>query len=418
MPDVTVSSAVDTFMIQGTQALLRTTGLGLGSAALLTAGTGANNAVQLDGSSKLPAVDGSQLTNLPSVTIPGSAMQVLTSDGAGGVTATGVTIDAGNNVTASGFGLVPTGLLFWQSQIIVRSPSNGVLNFFDSGNVNRASIGVGLVDSTISDAATNTIVTALTLSHATSATAAAGLGVAEVFQLESAAGTMRTAGQISTAWTSAVDGAESSVVTIQPMRGGSLASGLSIGPTTLAYDGGSVTGSSTTSFASIAGTWNTSGSPTAVQVNITATAFGAAALLMDLQTGGTSTFNVSPISSGVMAMTLGSASPQIVMGDGTGGSAKLNFNNSVSQGYALNGANGGLTISNNNNTNPFLILPSSSGATLTPAGASVIIGTGKGFQLGNNATTGLTAGVLAALTNATVVIIDGSGQAYRVPCII
>ena len=39
--------------------------LGLGSAAVLTAGTSANNAVQLDGSSRLPAVDGSQLTNLP-----------------------------------------------------------------------------------------------------------------------------------------------------------------------------------------------------------------------------------------------------------------------------------------------------------------------------------------------------------------
>jgi hypothetical protein len=38
--------------------------LGLGSAALLTAGTSANNAVQLDGSGKLPAVDGSQLTNV------------------------------------------------------------------------------------------------------------------------------------------------------------------------------------------------------------------------------------------------------------------------------------------------------------------------------------------------------------------
>lgn len=40
------------------------TNLGLGSAALLTAGTSANNAVQLDGSAKLPAVDGSQLTGL------------------------------------------------------------------------------------------------------------------------------------------------------------------------------------------------------------------------------------------------------------------------------------------------------------------------------------------------------------------
>lgn len=38
--------------------------LGLGTAATLTAGTAANNAVQLDGSGRLPAVDGSQLTGI------------------------------------------------------------------------------------------------------------------------------------------------------------------------------------------------------------------------------------------------------------------------------------------------------------------------------------------------------------------
>lgn len=35
-----------------------------------------------------------------------------------------------------------------------------------------------------------------------------------------------------------------------------------------------------------------------------------------------------------------------------------------------------------------------------------------------NATTGLSAGALSATTNASIVIYDGSGQAYRVPCII
>ena len=39
--------------------------LGLGTAATQNTGTSANNVVQLDGSSRLPAVDGSQLTNLP-----------------------------------------------------------------------------------------------------------------------------------------------------------------------------------------------------------------------------------------------------------------------------------------------------------------------------------------------------------------
>lgn len=41
------------------------TNLGLGSAATLTAGTSANNVVQLNSSAKLPAIDGSNLTNLP-----------------------------------------------------------------------------------------------------------------------------------------------------------------------------------------------------------------------------------------------------------------------------------------------------------------------------------------------------------------
>jgi hypothetical protein len=39
--------------------------LGLGTASVLAAGTGANNVLQLDGSGKIPAVDGSQLTNIP-----------------------------------------------------------------------------------------------------------------------------------------------------------------------------------------------------------------------------------------------------------------------------------------------------------------------------------------------------------------
>ena len=52
------------------------TSLGLGSAAVLTAGTSANNAVQLDGSARLPAVDGSQLTNLPATGDGGIAMAI------------------------------------------------------------------------------------------------------------------------------------------------------------------------------------------------------------------------------------------------------------------------------------------------------------------------------------------------------
>lgn len=49
---------------------------------------------------------------------------------------------------------------------------------------------------------------------------------------------------------------------------------------------------------------------------------------------------------------------------------------------------------------------------------AVTIASGKSLVLGNVAATGLTAGVLSATTNATIVIKDSTGQAYRIPCII
>ena len=46
------------------------------------------------------------------------------------------------------------------------------------------------------------------------------------------------------------------------------------------------------------------------------------------------------------------------------------------------------------------------------------VSSGKALKIGNAAVTGLTAGVLAALTDASIVITDSAGQAYRIPCII
>src|SRR5690349_15313011 len=52
----------------------------------------------------------------------------------------------------------------------------------------------------------------------------------------------------------------------------------------------SLTGSDEHSMIDLAQTWNTSGNPTAVKVNITNTASGAASKLLDLQVGGVSKF--------------------------------------------------------------------------------------------------------------------------------
>ena len=67
------------------------TNLGLGTAATNDVGTSANNVVQLDGSAKLPAVDGSQLTNLP-----GGTISYQGATGSGTLPATGTWGDGAN----------------------------------------------------------------------------------------------------------------------------------------------------------------------------------------------------------------------------------------------------------------------------------------------------------------------------------
>jgi hypothetical protein len=53
-------------LLDDASASAQRTTLGLGTAAITNTGTSAGNTVVLDGSARLPAVDGSQLTNLPS----------------------------------------------------------------------------------------------------------------------------------------------------------------------------------------------------------------------------------------------------------------------------------------------------------------------------------------------------------------
>lgn len=64
-------------LLDDADAAAQRTTLGLGSAATLTAGTSANNLVQLNGSAQLPAVSGALLTNLP----PQVNVQKFTSSG-------------------------------------------------------------------------------------------------------------------------------------------------------------------------------------------------------------------------------------------------------------------------------------------------------------------------------------------------
>jgi hypothetical protein len=102
-------------LLDDADAAAQRTTLGLGSAATLTAGTSANNAVQLDGSAKLPALDGSQLTGISDLKSAGAvgAYAIIWSNNGGNGVAIGNTFTAPGNlnvimVSASGNVLVDT----------------------------------------------------------------------------------------------------------------------------------------------------------------------------------------------------------------------------------------------------------------------------------------------------------------------
>ena len=63
-------------LLDDADASAQRTTLGLGTAAVANKGTSAGNVVVLDGSARLPAVDGSQLSNLPASGDGGIAMAI------------------------------------------------------------------------------------------------------------------------------------------------------------------------------------------------------------------------------------------------------------------------------------------------------------------------------------------------------
>ena len=72
-----------------------------------------------------------------------------------------------------------------------------------------------------------------------------------------------------------------------------------------------LTGSSSTALVDLATQWNTTGTPTAFKLNVTDTASNASSLLMDLQVGGSSRFNVRK--DGDLSARVGTFSEEIIV---------------------------------------------------------------------------------------------------------
>ena len=116
--------------------------LSLGSASTEDVGTGANNVVQLDGSSRLPAVDGSQLTGVTGTDSTKLAIANNLSDlNNAGTARTNLGVAIGSDVQAYDAQLADiAGLTPTDSNFIVGNGSNFVL---ESGATARASLSLG-----------------------------------------------------------------------------------------------------------------------------------------------------------------------------------------------------------------------------------------------------------------------------------
>lgn len=104
------------------------------------------------------------------------------------------------------------------------------------------------------------------------------------------------------------------------------------------------TGSSGVGTLSLAQTWNTTGSPTAIILNVTNTASGAAARLLDLQTGGVSRFAVDKL--GGMSATLITSTAEI----NAGLASSFTWGTTNSRATIFSPSNGVIRLSNGTGT--------------------------------------------------------------------
>lgn len=180
--------------------------------------------------------------------------------------------------------------------------------------------------------------------------------------------------------------------------------------------GFSLTGANAQSIFDLAGTWNTSGAPVAIKLNITNTA-SVGGLLMDLQTGGVPMFKVSSSGSVVVANTLdvGPGSAFSVAANGSfsmaGGAFAVNVDGSfgaVSAAFAVDGS-GNLQIFSS-------LSFGLSGFIITDNGSE--LETNSPLKLGGYLQLDNAAVVEIIVPDSTLIIRDSTGTAYKIRCLV
>lgn len=135
-----------------------------------------------------------------------------------------------------------------------------------------------------------------------------------------------------------------------------------------------LSGANAQSILNLAATWNTSGTPTALKVNVTDTASNAASLLLDLQTGGTSRFKVAKNG----ALTLGGSATNttfFTLSSGGGASPEefILKDNSTAQKFVISHTGSDYTFSGQNaGDNGFRVKGASCKLVLNTDGSNII----------------------------------------------
>jgi len=225
---------------------------------------------------------------------------------AGVVTTTGI-IESASQVRGSSFRITLGGSYIWNGGSQIKSATDGLIQLLDSAGTDFIRLQLGGTTSSFPAIKKN--------------------GAAINFRL-------------------ADDSADASIT-----AGSATLSGASTIADTVGAGSGSLAGS----VLSMTQTWNTSGNPTAIKLNVTNTASGASALLMDLQVGGVSQFKVDKAGIGTFAgaLALGGALTTAFNVSGNSWLGSTLVRCGATSGFSWNGrsfmgspADGQITLSN------------------------------------------------------------------------
>ena len=153
--------------------------------------------------------------------------------------------------------------------------------------------------------------------------------------------------------------------------------------------GYSLTGTNAQSFFDLSGTWNTSGTPTALKLNVTDTASNASSLLMDLQVSGSSLLSVGKLGNlNIKSPLTGNTAGMLRISNDTSGNLRpgiFSTGNGTSLATYGNGSGGGgntaCMLSNYIYSSNGIAIGGNISANSAPSGAAIGFGSGSTYDL-------------------------------------